>query len=195
MSKSLCSPLGAQSAVGLPYCRELMVSLARYFPLLFHSEEGRVVGLVDEEREERKFGVESSVRVPPGHGCLLCHPAEIGPAGSGTRQPRSSAGLPLRGAVVGGGSVITPACLFLQSSVFLGPLVPSHPCGSIIAFLVLFNFRISTLKGVTLLKPHTVLLYMCVCVCVLCQCEPSTTFNNAGASCLMANPHPPASTA
>lgn len=94
MSKSLCSPLGAQSAVGLPYCRELMVSLARYFPLLFQSEEGRVVGLVDEEREERKFGVESSVRVPPGHGCLLCHPAEIGPAGSGTRQPRSSAGLP-----------------------------------------------------------------------------------------------------
>lgn len=88
LSKSLCSPLGAQSAVGLPYCRELMVSLARYFPLLFQREEGKVVGLVDEERG-RKVGEESSVRVPPGLDCLFRHPTGTGPAGSGTSQPRS----------------------------------------------------------------------------------------------------------
>lgn len=50
LSKSLCSPLGAQSAVGLPHCRELMVSLARYFPLLFQRGEGKLVGLMEETR-------------------------------------------------------------------------------------------------------------------------------------------------
>lgn len=131
LSKSLCSPLGAQSAVGLPYCGELMVSLARYFPLLFQREEGRFVGLVDEERG-RKVGEESSVRVPPGLDCVLRHPAGNDPAGNGTRQPWSSVGLPHRATVVDGGSVITlvpqpphphptqPLCLSWPS----GPLTP-----------------------------------------------------------------------
>ncbi len=75
--------------------------------------------------------------------------------------------------------------LSLPSSVFLGPLVPSHPCGSIIAFLVLFNFRISTLKGGSFAKAvHYPVVCVCVYVCVrqclstrvLCQFEQSSTF-------------------
>lgn len=92
LSKSLCSPLGAQSAVGLLYCRELIVSLARYFPFLFQREDGRVVGLAEEDRG-RKVGEESSGRVPPGLDCLLCRPTGMDTEGSSTRQPRSSAGL------------------------------------------------------------------------------------------------------
>lgn len=127
LSKSLCSPLGAQSAVGLPYCKELMVSLARYFPLLFQCEGGRAVGLVVEERR-RKVWEESSVCLPSGLDCLLHHPTGADPAGSGAKQLWSSAGLPHRGSVVGGGSVITPVSLFLPSSLCLSwpssPLTP-----------------------------------------------------------------------
>lgn len=54
LSKSLCSPPGAQSAVGLPYCREPIVSLARYFPFLSQLEDGGVVGLLRKRREEGK---------------------------------------------------------------------------------------------------------------------------------------------
>lgn len=66
-----------------------------------------------DEKIGSKVGVESSVDVPPGHDCLVCHAAGTDPAGSGTRKLWSSAGLPRRGAAVSGGSVITLVSLFL----------------------------------------------------------------------------------
>lgn len=146
LSKSLCSPRGAQSAVGLPYCRELMVSPARYFPLLFQREEGRFVGLVDEERG-RKVRIKCPcasrpwMPVTPSHWdrpSRKWHKAALVISWSplqrccGRWWISNNTSLPL--------SPKLSVCL-------LGPLVPSHSCGSIIAFLVLFNFRISTLKG------------------------------------------------
>lgn len=55
-----------------------MVSLARYFPLLFQREEGRVVGLVDEERE-RKGSWGRRLSVCP-QASTACYAAPLGPA-------------------------------------------------------------------------------------------------------------------
>lgn len=142
LSKSLCSPWGAQSAVGLPYCRELMVSLARYFPLLFQYEEGRVIGPAD-EKSGKKVGIKCPcafrpwMLVMPPHWVLPSrkwHKAALVISWSPLQRRRSQ------------WRISSNTILFLQSSLSACRLVPSHSCCRIIEFLMLFNFRRSTLK-------------------------------------------------
>lgn len=119
LSKSLCSPLGAQSAVGLLHCRELIVSLARYFPFLPSEKMGELLGM-RKRTEEGKSG-KNQVAM-----CLqaltACYSAPLGwiqkevAKGSLIHQLVSH-----RVTVVVGGSVITPLSSFLPSFVSYRP--------------------------------------------------------------------------